>query len=819
MRRALPILFSASLLLGCDGTSPTDDDSTVASDNDTADDDAPDDDASITDNDTADDDSGDDDSTPCSDRCILGASPFDGGLVRGCALGPDLCPTWTPGLDCGSLGALCVEDGPLASCVPMGGATCWDAVANQGESDIDCGGPCAPCPLDAACQLDDDCSTGLCDPASLTCASPPGETCSDGMTNQGESDADCGGPCAPCGPDATCAIDDDCSTGLCDPLTFTCESPTVETCWDGLSNQDESGIDCGGALCAACGLGELCFASTDCQSGNCDLWDTETCVPGSQATCADAAQNDDESDVDCGGATCEPCDLGAACASDLDCASLNCDVGTTDLCVDAAAPTCSDGLWNQDEEDIDCGGSTCTSCTPPSYLLDEDWEDGDFSRFAWQLGSSPAGTFPWEIETVAANCEQGLFCVRTAPTHPAGEVAWFELSLSVREDSDLSFRARVNTEPGEHVLSVWVDGSFVQEWSGVQPWQTLTLPVPATGPGGPDRVLRFEYSRSSFVDPMHPPYNQVWIDVIDLPGWNSTPETPTLQSPWIDSVITDPTPLLQWMTDDPDGDTIIHQVQVSDDPLFTNPFDSGEIGTASWVPSAPLADGLWFWRVRAKDGIDHRYSPWSETWTFSLDSAALPGSLWLQDQESQFAANTLVDTATDGDSVVPALIPYDSGWTPVSATGPGQIEQWTLTGLPYVVPGSSGIVSVRTTGDFDALSEYCTASIDTLTLGNHNPQSASLAATDFMLGDITPYVVDGTATLTCSSNPGIASGTVEMRLQYTTSIDGTVMGPPVDFAWAFPGRGHWEKARWSATGDVVGPQADGWFEIESITLR
>ena len=50
-----------------------------------------------------------------------------------------------------------------------GGATCNDGIQNQGETGIDCGGPCAPCP-----------------------------TCNDGIQNQGETGIDCGGPCQPC---------------------------------------------------------------------------------------------------------------------------------------------------------------------------------------------------------------------------------------------------------------------------------------------------------------------------------------------------------------------------------------------------------------------------------------------------------------------------------------------------------------------------------------------------------------------------------------------------------------------------------------------
>jgi hypothetical protein len=75
-------------------------------------------------------------------------------------------------------------------------ATCDDEIQNQGETDVDCGGPnCAPC-----------------------------ENCADGILNQNETDVDCGGVCAPC-----------------------------PSCVDGIMNGNETSIDCGGPDCAACG--------------------------------------------------------------------------------------------------------------------------------------------------------------------------------------------------------------------------------------------------------------------------------------------------------------------------------------------------------------------------------------------------------------------------------------------------------------------------------------------------------------------------------------------------------------------------------------
>ncbi|MDQ3017295.1 MAG: GEVED domain-containing protein [Bacteroidota bacterium] len=71
---------------------------------------------------------------------------------------------------CGSFTYGEVED-YIVNIVASSGQSCTDGIQNQGETGIDCGGPCAPCP-----------------------------TCNDGIQNQGETGVDCGGPCSPCPP-------------------------------------------------------------------------------------------------------------------------------------------------------------------------------------------------------------------------------------------------------------------------------------------------------------------------------------------------------------------------------------------------------------------------------------------------------------------------------------------------------------------------------------------------------------------------------------------------------------------------------------------
>jgi hypothetical protein len=72
--------------------------------------------------------------------------------------------------------------------------TCLDGVRTPGESDVDCGGPCAACEENAGCFTAADCTSGVC--IGGACAAP---SCSDGVKNGAETAVDCGGKCDACG--------------------------------------------------------------------------------------------------------------------------------------------------------------------------------------------------------------------------------------------------------------------------------------------------------------------------------------------------------------------------------------------------------------------------------------------------------------------------------------------------------------------------------------------------------------------------------------------------------------------------------------------
>ncbi len=157
---------------------------------------------------------------PSLDVCYVNASCSDGIKNQG-----------ETGLDCG---------GPCAAC-----PTCNDGIQNQSETGVDCGGPCAAC---ASCNdgVKNGAETGV--DCGGSCAACP--TCNDGIQNQGETGLDCGGPCNPCG-------------NLCHPIGYnSCPSGATQFC----SNQAISGTNAAQAkaACEAC-YGHTCYLSNaDC---------------------------------------------------------------------------------------------------------------------------------------------------------------------------------------------------------------------------------------------------------------------------------------------------------------------------------------------------------------------------------------------------------------------------------------------------------------------------------------------------------------------------------------------------------------------------
>jgi hypothetical protein len=157
-----------------------------------------------------------------------------------------------------------------------GPGSCDDGERNQGESDVDCGGPCEPCPEGQACISNQDCATMAC--SAGTCVA------------------------AACLADDECAaIDGACTRGVCDPDSFTCVPVPAnegEDCDDGSLCTSESA--CLAGACEAVALADCSGFDSPCTVGKCepetgaciavDVADGIGCDDGNNCTIAEVCQ-------------------------------------------------------------------------------------------------------------------------------------------------------------------------------------------------------------------------------------------------------------------------------------------------------------------------------------------------------------------------------------------------------------------------------------------------------------------------------------------------------------------------------------------------
>lgn len=168
-------------------------------------------------------------------------------------------------------------------------------------------------------------STVASDSSSSSSSGEPAPTCEDGIQNQGESDLDCGGPCATCPVGQGCAGNEDCMSLACDGGT--CVTPE---CLDAGDCPAQTGM-CMGSVCKAfhcavapafegesCDDDDLCSVSSTCQSG--------ACAPKESIDCSGL-------DSPCTQGQCDP-SSGACLVGDL-ADGTSCDDG--DSCTAASA--------------------------------------------------------------------------------------------------------------------------------------------------------------------------------------------------------------------------------------------------------------------------------------------------------------------------------------------------------------------------------------------------------------------------------------------------------------------------------------------------
>jgi hypothetical protein len=212
----------------------------------------------------------------------------------------------------------------------------------------------------------DDTETGYTDPSTTSMTDDSSDTgdgdtsTGDGSTGDGDGDGSTGD-----GDGSTGDGDGDGSTGDGDGTTGDGDGDgdgttgdgdgdgePAETCTDGIQNQDETDQDCGGDTCNPCPDGDACIDGDDCVSTSCD---TGTCVAlgcQSDTECSGLDGECTQGVCNMGTGDCEAspvneagsCDSGDLCAPGA-CASGAC-VGTATDC-SSFADTCNSASCNQ----------------------------------------------------------------------------------------------------------------------------------------------------------------------------------------------------------------------------------------------------------------------------------------------------------------------------------------------------------------------------------------------------------------------------------------------------------------------------------------
>lgn len=378
--------------------------------------------------------------------------------------------------------------------------TCSDGIQNGDETGVDCGGSnCAPCPIPGCTDPNAHNYNPNANQDDGSC-----ETCSDGIQNGDETDVDCGG--ALCGP---CPI-----PGCTDPNAHNYnpnanqDDGSCETCSDGVQNGDETDVDCGGALCAPCN--NPVPGCTDPNAHNYNPSANQD--DGSCETCTDGVQNGDETGVDCGGALCGPCPIPGC--TDPNAHNYNPNANQDD----GSCETCSDGVQNGDETGVDCGGALCAPCSGGCTYEVINFNDFNSSWGIWNDGGSDCRRSQRDADYSVDGIGRPVrlrdnTSTSTTTTDNLNLSGYSELSINFTyiavsmDNSSEDFWLQISTDGGSTFTTVeeWNEGDeFVND---VRYWETVVIPGPFTA----NTQLRFRCDASGNSD-------WVFIDNVEISG-------------------------------------------------------------------------------------------------------------------------------------------------------------------------------------------------------------------------------------------------------------------------------------------------------------
>jgi len=138
----------------------------------------------------------------------------------------------------------------------------------------------------------------------------------------------------------------------------------------------------------------------------------------------------------------------------------------------------------------------------PIGLIVEDWETGNFNKFAWV----PTGDKPWTIDNTVMF--EGQYSARSGAITD-NQTTGFMINYNVMYDDSISFYRKVSSQPLYDKLKFYIDGNLIGQWSGNLDWKRMVYPILA----GP-HSLKWSYEKDASGSGGQ---DAAWVDFIVFP--------------------------------------------------------------------------------------------------------------------------------------------------------------------------------------------------------------------------------------------------------------------------------------------------------------
>ncbi len=268
--------------------------------------------------------------------------------------------------------------------------------------------------------------------------------------------------------------------------------------------------------------------------------------------------------------------------------------------------------------------SDVTDASPVHYELQVD-DSADFSPPVYSLASVGGSG-----ATVSTELAGGVYYWKVRAVDALGNASAWTSAWSFTLDT---------TIPAVPVLLKPTDGKIITDSTPWLDWSDVTdltkvhyqLQVDDSADFGSPAYSSTWVGGSGAVTPELAGGVYYWrVRAVDVAGnmsaWTSArtftlettvPPVPVLLGPVNGRIITDSTPWLDW-SDVTDLTKVHYQIQVDDSADFGSPvYSSTWVGSSGATVTTELADGVYYWRVRAVDVVGN-VSAWTSPWSFTV---------------------------------------------------------------------------------------------------------------------------------------------------------------------------------------------------------